>query len=116
MTEPNAGMNFCAGIAPPWAEEIRHPDLHSTEFWRLVCVVHSDDFNEDVVIGVVQNGPGASPQITLAGIRFTPTEGREVADALDFALVMTGEERDVVASSGPVPDHGPDDQALASAG
>lgn len=99
MNDATGGINFCAGMAPSWAEEVRHPDLRSTEYWHRVAVVHSSDFHDELAIGVVQNGPGADVQISVAGIRFTVSEAREVADALAEALdVADGEDGSASAS------------------
>jgi hypothetical protein len=69
--------------APRWAEQVRHPDPHTTEFWRQVGSVTSSDANEALTLAVVQNGFGEPVQILVAGMRFTLTEATElVADAL----------------------------------
>jgi hypothetical protein len=92
VSEVRNGMAFCAGMAPAWAEEIHHPDLHRTEFWRRVAVVRSGDFNEELAVGLVQNGPGAIEQVSVAGIRFTEPEAQKVAAALALALSLLGGE------------------------
>jgi hypothetical protein len=86
MNEVDDEMNFCAALAPAWADEIRHPDMHTTEFWRCVGVVRSDDSHEVVAISVVQNGPSATPQIAVGGLRYTLLEARDYYVTLGSAL------------------------------
>ena len=83
-------MNFCSGMAPEWADEVRHPDMHSTEYWKRISVIHSEDFNEEVPVGIVQNGPSAVPQISIGGIRFTLLEAHDYHRAVGTALDLAG--------------------------
>jgi hypothetical protein len=90
MSQESDGMNFCAGLAPAWADEVRHPDMNSTEYRRRIGTVYSADFHEEVAVGVVQNGSGAPVQISIGGVRFTPQEAQDYRTTIGLALDVAG--------------------------
>jgi hypothetical protein len=74
---------------PTWATEMVHPDDRDdsvTEFWRHVCKVRASDFNEDIDVRLVQNGPEAPRQIQVGGLRFTMTESITLVEGMYAGL------------------------------
>ncbi len=93
-------MNFCAGTAPAWANEIRHPDMDSTEFWCVLSIVTAVDSQREITVGLVQNGPGALPQVAVGGVRFSVFEAEDCSIALRRALELVGGWEGQAASGG----------------
>ncbi len=105
-------MNFCAGMAPEWAEEIRHPDMESTEYWLVLTVLTSVDSRREIPVGLVQNGPEGRPQVAAGGVRFSLFEAQDCVIAFRRALdLVAGWQRQADSVPSEVPEDLADDAA-----
>jgi hypothetical protein len=83
-------MNFCAGMAPEWADEIRHPTMDTVEYWQIGSFLTAKGTDKVFPVGLMQNGPEGKPLIVLGDLRFTPFQANDCIIGLKAALELAG--------------------------